>query len=57
MNKILPAHTNDLGEGMYEDAIVLFRGVGTELSIKVGGLTLTVPSDQIVVGIQSRDAK
>lgn len=56
-NKILPVHTNGLGEGIYEDVIVLFRGVGTELSVKVGDFSLAVPTNKIIVGSRLIDAK
>jgi len=50
-NKIFPSQTNPLGEGIYEDVTVLFRGVGSELSVKVDGFSLAIPSDEIIVGI------
>lgn len=51
VNKIFPSQTNPLGEGIYEDVTVQFRGVGTELSVKVNGFSLAIPSDEIIVGI------
>lgn len=56
-NKIFPSQTNPLGEGIYEDVTVLFRGVGTELSVKVDGFSLAIPSGEIIVGIPSAKTK
>jgi hypothetical protein len=56
-NKIFPSQTNPLGEGLYEDVTVLFRGVGTELSVKVDGFSLAIPSEEIIVGIPSTKTK
>lgn len=50
-NKIFPSQTNLLGEGIYQDVTVLFRGVGTELSVRIDGFSLAIPSDKIIVGI------
>lgn len=56
-NKIFPIQTNPLGEGIYEDATVLFRGVGTELSVKIDGFSLAIPFGGIIVGIPSAKTK
>jgi hypothetical protein len=56
-NKIFPSQTNPLGEGIYEDVTVLFRGVGSELSVKVDGFSLAIPSGEIIVGIPSPKTK
>jgi hypothetical protein len=56
-NKIFPSQTNSFGEGIYEDATVLFRGIGTELSVKVDGFSLVIPSDEIIVGIPPKKTK
>lgn len=50
-NKITAFRKNKGGEGIYEDVIVLFRGVGDNVLIKVQNFKLTVPSKEIIIGV------
>ncbi len=49
-NKILYTSKSPEGEGRYSDVVVLFRGIGSSIFIKVEKLSLSVQAKDIIIG-------
>lgn len=50
VHSINPVKTTKDGEGIYEEVIILFRGIGTNVVIEIDGFNLSVPAKNIVIG-------
>lgn len=49
IDSITPIKEYDNGDGLYRDAIILFKGVGDQVFIQIDSVKISIPNDDIII--------